>query len=193
MVIHELGHYIITKTYKRKNKSFGMAIWGAFVDPDISHSGKTEKLYIMSGGFLLGMLTGSVAIVIGVYLSGTLSFLLTTFGFLSIFINVTNAIPLFRGNDSYEILKMYFRNSTVAFLFVVSGVVFLLLMSYVYAYGIPLTATSFELLVYGEAVSALILIFMYVFGGRLEAFIPTKEFSKGWHISKRYLAIIKIN
>ncbi len=130
MVIHEFGHYIMAKTYGIKNRSFGISIWGAFVDPDIRHVSKIKKLYILSGGVILGTLVGGIAIIIGAYTTGMLSFFLLNFGFLSIFINATNAIPLFQENDAYQILNMYFRKSVVSFLFVLSGSVFLIFIAF---------------------------------------------------------------
>lgn len=131
LTIHESFHVLSARIVGLKNKVFGIAIFGAFVDVDLRKATRRQKSFVFLSAPIFSILSLSIIYYL-IYFSGlpfnyNIYLILWTFAFVSIFINGFNLLPTIRGNDAYNTLSLYTKKTrgiSIASNIMISAVLF---------------------------------------------------------------------
>jgi len=182
-----------------KNKSiglFGLGIGGLFVDPTLTKEDKINFSLMASYGSVFPLAIGILLYFIAFHFisiinsSGVVltpfTFWLQIFSVFFIYIGIIlalfNILPIIKGNDAYQIVKMKFKDNKSTFA----------IMSIFSIIGVYLTSFIFVLNFITISLFLISLIFMngimLFLNKSLNDFDPSKD-SKGWHFRKSGLMI----
>jgi len=198
-VIHELSHWLSSKLAGYKNRAiglFGLGIGGLFVDPTLPKEDKINFVLMSSYGSIFPLAIGVLLYFISFHFTSIITgsgIVLTPFTFwlqifsvffiyIGIILALFNILPIIKGNDAYQIVKIKFKDNKSTFA----------IMSIFTLIGIYLTSFIYVLNFITISLFLISLIFMngimLVLNKSLNAFDPSKD-SKGWHFRKSGLMI----